>query len=73
MKLVLAAGASDASEGLVGMGRGKACSCLEAAVEEEGHLSLEAEGGFWSIAPGCSDAAEGLVWVPASCRGTGTF
>lgn len=53
MGLVLAAGASDAAEGLVPLDERRAVPAAE----------KDAGAGFWSIAPGCNDVSEGMVWV----------
>lgn len=71
--LVLAPGASDISEGAVYLNKEHAPACKNVAGKS---LSRENPGiedttdakkltgeGFWSVAPGCSDISEGMVWV----------
>ncbi len=80
MKLVLAPGAADASEGTVYLDEDNALCCKKAAgVSQSGEKSdieynIYAEKqpgeGFWSVAPGCGDISEGMVWVAVIRKGT---
>jgi len=73
MVLVLAPGAADASEGTVWVAEDtlrppeidrKPC-CRKKQQEDEYKMYAEKQPGegFWSIAPGCGDVSEGMVWV----------
>ena len=80
MRLVLAPGAADASEGTVYVGEDNTLCCKKAAgVSQSGEKSdieynIYAEKqpgeGFWSVAPGCGDISEGMVWVAVIRKGT---
>lgn len=80
MKLVLAPGAADASEGTVYLDEDNTLCCKKAAgVSQSGEKSdieynIYAEKqpgeGFWSVAPGCGDISEGMVWVAVIRKGT---
>lgn len=71
--LVLAPGAADASEGTVYVDdnqtlRFKAAdkntvSGEKTTVEYKVCTQQQPGEGFWSVAPGCSDISEGMVWV----------
>jgi len=72
MRLVLAPGAADASEGTVWVGEDtlrpaeidrKPCCGKEQEVEYKMYAEKQSGEGFWSIAPGCGDISEGMVWV----------
>ena len=72
MVLVLAPGAADASEGTVYVTEGTLCPTeidrkAGCGKEQEVEYKLYAEKqpgeGFWSVAPGCGDISEGMVWV----------
>ena len=72
-KLVLAPGAADASEGLVCLDEDSASCCKEGAgdphpceksnIEYKNYAEKQPGEGFWSVAPGCGDISEGMVWV----------
>ena len=73
MVLVLAPGAADASEGTVWVAeatlypaetdRNPRCRKKQQEVEHKMYAEKQPGGGFWSIAPGCGDISEGMVWV----------
>jgi hypothetical protein len=73
MKLVLAPGAADASEGTVCLDEDSASCCKEVAgdsspceksnIEYKNYAEKQPGEGFWSITPGCGDISEGMVWV----------
>ena len=72
MVLVLAPGAADASEGTVWVAedtlyppeivRKPRCATKQ-EVEYKIYAEKQSGEGFWSIAPGCGDISEGMVWV----------
>lgn len=80
MKLVLAPGAADASEGTVYLDEDNALCCKKAAevlqsgeksnIEYNIYAEKQPGEGFWSIAPGCGDISEGMVWVAVIRKGT---
>jgi len=79
MRLVLAPGAADASEGTVWVAEDtlrpaeidrKACCCKEQEVEYKMYAEKQPGGGVWSVAPGCGDISEGMVWVAVIRKGT---
>lgn len=72
MRLVLAPGAADASEGTVYVAEDtlrpaeidrKACCGKEEEVEYKNYAEKQPGEGFWSVKPGCGDISEGMVWV----------
>ena len=73
MVLVLAPGAADASEGTVWVDkdtlrsaeidRKPRCRKKQQEVEHKMYAEKQSGEGFWSIAPGCGDISEGMVWV----------
>jgi len=72
MRLVLALGAADASEGTVYVAEDTLCPaeidrkpCCGKKEEVEYNIYAEKQPGegFWSVAPGCGDFCEGMVWV----------
>ena len=73
MVLVLAPGAADASEGTVWVDentlrsaeidRKPRCKKKQQEVEHKMYAEKQPGEGFWSIAPGCGDISEGMVWV----------
>ena len=79
MRLVLAPGAADASEGTVYVAEDtlrpaevdrKACCGKEQEVEYNIYAEKQIGEGFWSVAPGCGDISEGMVWVAVIRKGT---
>lgn len=72
MRLVLAPGAADASEGTVYVAedtlrpaeidRKPRCG-KEQEVECKMYAEKQSGEGFWSVAPGCGDISEGMVWI----------
>ncbi len=72
-RLVLAPGAADASEGTVYVDDNQAIRFKAAAektnagekptVEYKVFTEQQPGAGFWSVAPGCADISEGMVWV----------
>ncbi len=72
MRLVLAPGAADASEGMVYVAEDtlrpaeidrKPCRGKEQEVEYKIYAEKQSGEGFWSVAPGCGDISEGMVLV----------
>ncbi len=72
MVLVLAPGAADASEGTVWVAEDtlyppeidRKPRCVKKQdVEHKMYAEKQSGEGFWSIAPGCGDISEGMVWV----------
>ena len=73
INLVLAPGASDASEGTVCVDYdhahyftesvGGVVSGEKSDVEYKYYAEQQPGDGFWSVAPGCGDISEGRVWV----------
>ena len=73
MVLVLAPGAADASEGTVWVTEDtlrpaeidrKPCRRKkQQEVEHKMYAEKQPGEGYWSIAPGCGDISEGMVWV----------
>ena len=79
MKLVLAPGAADTSEGMVYLEEGPA-TCDNAVVGEpflsektavvyKNYTDQQPGEGFWAAAPGCGDISEGRVWVAVQRSG----
>ena len=73
MKLVLAPGAADLSEGTVYVDEDNSLWSTEADgdshfskkqdIEHKIYSEKQPGEGFWSVAPGCGDISEGMVWV----------
>ena len=79
MRLVLASGAADASEGMVYVAEDtlrpaeihrKAYCGKKEEVEYKIYAEKQPGEGFWSVAPGCGDISEGMVWVAVIRKGT---
>lgn len=71
-RLASAPGAADASEGVVYVNEDthrpaeidrKPCRGKEQEVEYKMYAEKQSGEGFWSVAPGCGDISEGMVWV----------
>ena len=71
-RLASATGAAGAAEGVVYANRGtlrpaeidrKTCRGKEQEVEYKMYTEKQSGEGFWSVAPGCGDLSEGMVWI----------
>jgi len=71
-RLALASGAAGASEGVVYVNKDtlrpaeidrKTCHGKEQEIEYKTYAEKQSGEGFWSVAPGCGDISEGMVWV----------
>jgi len=48
----------------------RACCGKEQEVEYKLYAEKQPGEGFWSVAPGCGDISEGMVWVAVIRKGT---